>query len=132
MGTRTAFDHGTSLTGTATTEYIPILKHVIGLNNKLFIENRSYKLQPTEPIKVETLNDKTMDAYYEAMYGEGGAMEIPRHLNWYAVYLHNEKILNSLDQSVYGNFRVDQVLHTALANHVLGKPLINYSYKPQN
>ena len=55
MGTRTAFDHGTTLSGTATTEYVPICKYAIGLNKAVFLENVSYDLKATEPMCVETI-----------------------------------------------------------------------------
>lgn len=132
LGTRTAFDHGTTLSGTATTEYIPIAKYVVGLNNKLFIENRSYKLQATEPMKVESLNEKTLDDYYSALYYPIGAMEVPRHLNWYANYLYNDNSADSINVSEFQNYRLDKVLNTCMVNKCMGTPIIDYHYEPKN
>lgn len=45
IGTRTSFDHGTTLTGTATTEYVPIIKWCTGLNNKIYIDKPAFKIR---------------------------------------------------------------------------------------
>lgn len=133
IGTRTSFDHGTSLTGTATTEYVPILKHVTGLNNKLYIENRSFKLKSTEPMMVETLNNKTLDEYFAALYGPPpSALEIPRHLNWYACYLYNKTTNEYSGLNEVINYRVDKVLNTAMVNKVMQGPIVSYTYQPSN
>lgn len=132
LGTRTAFDHGVSLSGTATTEYVPIAKYCIGMNNKLYLDNRSYKLKSTEPMTVESLNEKTLEEYANAMYNPVGAMEIPRHLNWYATLLHNEKSATHLNMKTYANYRMDMVLATAIVNKCMEKPIIYYTYNPKN
>lgn len=133
MGTRTAFDHGGTLSGTATTEYVPIVKHCIGLNNKIYLENRSVKLKATEPMVVESFNEKSLQDYYESMYHPGGAMEIPRHLNWYANILMNKTSTPGYDGAdKYTNYRLDKVLTTTYINKRLGEPLCSYQYEPYN
>lgn len=133
IGTRTAFDHGTTLSGTATTEYVPIVKSVVGLNTQLYIENRSVTLKPTEPMMVEGFKEKTLQDHFTAMYDLIGAIEVPRHLNWYANILYNTKSGNGFDgRDLQLQYHLDRVLTTHIINHKLGKPLIEYSYSPQN
>lgn len=68
IGTRTAFDHGTSLSGTATTEYVPIIKWCVGLNNKIYLENRPLKSESTEPMKPNGVKDKSLQEQFNTMY----------------------------------------------------------------
>lgn len=52
LGTRTAFDYGTSLSGVANTEHVHIAGSIIGLNRLLSGFNGSYSSTPTDPMKV--------------------------------------------------------------------------------
>lgn len=40
LGTRCCFDTGSTLTGTATTEFVPIGAYAVGLNVKTYGQNR--------------------------------------------------------------------------------------------
>ena len=51
VGTRVAFDHGTSLSGTTTSEYIPIRIRATGMNIKSYGRNFVYKTQATDHMK---------------------------------------------------------------------------------
>nr|QTE03814.1 MAG: VP4 [Periparus ater ambidensovirus] len=133
IGTRTAFDHGTTLSGTATTEYVPIVKHAIGLNTQLYIENRSVQLKSTEPMMVEGFSAKSLEDHYKSMYHFIGALEVPRHLNWYANILYNDNSENGFDGlDLQTQYRIDKVFTTHIINHKLGQPIVNYEYTPNN
>lgn len=135
LGTRTGFDHGTTLSGTATTEYVPIAKFCTGLNKKMNIYNGTAVLKSTEPMTVENITQVDLSLQYAKMYSYGGAIEIPRHHNWYASMLINSD--DSKDDTFgsyaqYGMFRTDEVLSTCMVNEVLGQPIIQYEYEPKN
>lgn len=83
-------------------------------------------------MSIEALNEKTLDEYYKALYFPIGAMEVPRHLNWYACYLYNEKADKQYNVGEYQNYHIDRVLNTAIVNKCMSGPIINYSYKPKN
>nr|QVW56814.1 MAG: VP4 [Dendrocopos leucotos parvoviridae sp.] len=135
MGTRTAFDHGTTLSGTATTEYVPICKYAIGLNTRVFIENNSVTLKSAEPMTVESVARPKLNEQMQKLYDDyPPATEVPRHHNWYGCYTYNTQKVNGSaadTRSEYGLYRMDHVLKTAMVNKVLGTPLINYSYRPR-
>lgn len=137
LGTRTAFDHSGTLTGTATTEYVPILKYAVGANNRLYLENNAFNLKPTEPMQVESVKAKTLDEQIDYLYkaDPASSIEIPRHHNWYASYLYNTGVddaSTNLPLGTTGQYRVDKVWTTAMCNSVLGAPLLDYSYTPKN
>lgn len=133
IGTRTAFDHGTTLTGTATTEYVPIVKSCVGLNKQAYIENRSVSLKSTEPMVVEGYKEKSLPEHFTAMYDLIGAIEVPRHLNWYANILYNVNSNSGFDGIDYQlQYRVDKIFTTHIINHKLGQPIIDYHYSPKN
>lgn len=132
IGTRTAFDHGTTLTGTATTEYVPIVKWCVGLNNKLYIDNRPVQSESVEPMKPTGVKSKSMAEQFTTMYNIGGSNEVPRHLNWYAGVLYNKTDGEYAGIPSIISYRVDKILKTGLVNKCMDKALINYSYKPSN
>lgn len=132
LGTRTAFDHGTTLSGTATTEYVPIIKWCVGLNNKVYIDNRPLESASTEPMRPTKTKDKSLQEQFLAMYNIAGASEIPRHLNWYAAILYNQNESKFDGPNTFLNYRLDKVLHTGLANKCMNEAIINYTFEPQN
>lgn len=132
LGTRTAFDHGTTLSGTATTEYVPIIKWCIGLNNKIYLDNRPLESASTEPMRPTKVKDKTLQDQFLAMYDIAGANEIPRHLNWYAAILYNKDESKFDGPNTFLNYRMDKLLHTGLANKCMSEAIIKYSFTPQN
>nr|QTE04113.1 MAG: VP4 [Emberiza spodocephala ambidensovirus] len=132
LGTRTAFDHGTTLSGTATTEYVPIIKYVTGLNNKVYIDNRPIEVNMTEPMMPQKVKNKSLQEQFTVMYNTAGALEIPRHLNWYASILYNKTSDKYDGVDTYVNYRLDKVLWTGLANKCMDSAIINYSFKPTN
>ncbi|XP_058788906.1 uncharacterized protein LOC131662920 isoform X1 [Phymastichus coffea] len=136
LGTRTAFDHGTSLTGVATTEYIPIVKFGIGLNRDFYIQNKQFTFNGTEAMQPTGYKTTPLANNITAIYGSTPpAVECPRHINWYMMYLYNEtKDAGSPNDtySITGWYRVDKKLQTVMVNHVIGKPIVNYSYSPRS
>jgi len=50
LGMRTVFDHGTSLTGMAMTQYVGIGSHGIGLNKAFYGRNLQYKSSTNDPM----------------------------------------------------------------------------------
>lgn len=132
IGTRTAFDHGTTLSGTATTEYVPIIKWCVGLNNKVYIDNRPLKSDATEPMKPTGVKDKSLAEQFNTMYQNAGSNEIPRHLNWYAGILYNKVDAEYDGLPTIVNYRLDKVLKTGLANKCMQEAIVNYSYQPAN
>lgn len=137
IGTRTSFDTGTTLSTTATTEYVPIVKYAIGANVKLPIRNTSYTFNDQKPMVPNGIDEnESMKKICEQLYSWPSAYEIPRHLNRYMTYIVNG---TSQDKNSPGTLykdsglmRIDQWWKTAMVNNVLGEILINYEYKPKN
>nr|QVW56811.1 MAG: VP4 [Cecropis daurica parvoviridae sp.] len=136
VGTRTAFMHGTSLAGSATTEYVPIVKWAIGLNKKIYMQNNHVNCNSTEPMQVDSVDNTFISEAFKNLYTDPNNMlEVPRHLNGYAIILHNRKNntnnpYDTVDNTGY--YRHDKVLNTAMVNENLGRVLIDYSYSPRS
>ncbi|CAH0730971.1 unnamed protein product, partial [Brenthis ino] len=131
-GTRTSFDHGTTLSGTATTEYVPVIKWCVGLNNKIYLDNRPLKSEATEPMLPTGVKDKSLEEQFDTMYKPAGSSEIPRHLNWYAGVIFNKTsgAYDGLPEII--NYRMDKILHTGFANKCMHEAIVNYEYSPSN
>lgn len=132
LGTRTAFDHGTTLSGTATTEYVHIIKWCVGLNNKIYLDNRPIISASTEPMKPTGVKNKTLAEQWASMYDIAGSHEIPRHLNWYAGIIYNKQDGEYDGIPTIQSYRMDKLLKTGLANKCMNQCLINYSYELSN
>lgn len=79
LGTRTSFDHGTTLSGSATTEYIPIAKYAIGLNKKVDLQNARIKFDATEAMKPSGVDENPLGNAYSQIYEQVGfAVEVPQ------------------------------------------------------
>lgn len=136
LGTRTAFDTGTTLSGTATSEYVPIGLVAEGLNKSFYGKNCSYTVSATDAMKVngiEDINIKEMkDKYYNHI--SSNALCVPQNITEY--YVHEWNRSSNPDTTKYTDYlvhnkgcvRMDEKVHQFLINQAVGQPIANYEY----
>lgn len=142
IGTRTAFDTGSTLSGTATSEYIPIGLKYIGLNLDFYGDNHKFDTateKPMKPTGVNTLSTTDMiKKYYEDVASH--AMCVPRSISEYFCHRINySTIPMDKDRQPVKNYIVntsglpqaDQKIEQFLINNNLNVPIVEYSYKPR-
>lgn len=142
LGTRTAFDVGTTLSGTATSEYIPIGLVAEGLNVEFYGRNRKIKSDATDPMKpsgLEVINPTEIaDRYYKHV--QSNSLCVPQHIDEYFVHEWNRSAhpnINNNDLVDYqihnsGVVRMDEKIHQFLINSSIGQPIVEYSYEPRH
>lgn len=141
LGTRTAFDTGTTLSGSATSEYIPIGICITGANKSFYGSNKVYTTNATKPMvptglsKIDT--DKLVAKYYE--HPASNAMAVPRSISEYFVHEWNrgKKPGGAADYPDYqvhnaGVVRMDEKVDRFLVNSSINAPVIHYYYTPKN
>lgn len=139
IGTRTAFDTGTTLSGSATSEYIPIGLSCIGMNTKFYGSNKLYNVDATKPMvptNIGTIVASTMvGKYYEHV--QSNAMTIPRSISEYYVHCWNRS--RNPDEGKYPDYQIhnsgvvqmDQKVDQFLINSMINVPIIEYAYIPK-
>lgn len=87
LGVRSGFDTGSTLSGTATSEYCPILHFAEGLNNKIHLVNKSFTIDTTKPMVPKTLEDLKLETYVNKWYKDTacGVTLVPRSNSCFAV-----------------------------------------------
>lgn len=122
LGVKIAFDYGTTLTGTAATEYVAIGMASIGLNKKVSSYHGSYKTDATKPM-VPKDTEPEYD-FKERFYGiQGTIMCIPRHISQYfLICMINEN---------FGGFGLDKFVRKFLINSMIGQVVLDYEYTPR-
>lgn len=140
LGTRTAFDTGTTLSGTATSEYVPIGLVCEGLNVQFYGRNKEYRVDATNPMKplgVKIIDPTEMGKRYYEHIGSN-ALCVPQVIDQYYVHEWNRNAnpdINNLPAYQvhdYGVARMDEKVHQFLINQAIGQEIIHYKYKPKN
>lgn len=92
LGTRTAFDVGSTISGTATSEYVPIVLVAKALNKEFYGRNVAYTIETTDPMKV-TANTINVREMYEKYYKHipSNALCIPQSIDEYFVHECNRE-----------------------------------------
>nr|QTE03812.1 MAG: putative VP1 [Periparus ater ambidensovirus] len=140
LGTRTAFDTGTTLSGSATSEYIPLGMSVVGANNSFYGRNQKYSVLATAPMVPTGTSpikpDEIIDKYYH--HPASNAMMVPRSISEY--YVHEWNRSGNPDAGKYPEYqiheagvaRMDEKVDQFMVNQVIGQPVVQYVYVPKN
>lgn len=142
LGVRTAFDIGATVTGTATSEYVPILHTAIGLNNNIHIMNKGYLLDAAKPMVPTATVDIKVTDWTKKWYEDenSGATLIPRSNTVYACPYHNaveeqaswdSAQKDQVEIHAWGRPRLDKFVRTMALHSAIGQDIISYSYKPK-
>lgn len=135
LGTRTAFETGTTTSGTATSEYIPIGVVGEGLNKKFYGENRSYDIDGKTNIVSSTKQIELLKMY-ERWYAEeeSNVLGYPTPILEY--WTHS---VNGDGATVTGTGpnpgklpRVDCAVESFLINQQVGNVVAEYEYTPHD
>lgn len=133
LGVRTAFNTGTSDTGVATAEYVPILLRSIGLNNRIDIEN----------LCVESVSDKFVptfkafdsDDYINKFYKHytSSVNCVPVSNKHFAcMYWNKEKNTtpptDNYKPHIGKMYRLDKNVDRILLNSAIGETVVDYEY----
>lgn len=137
LGTRTAFDTGTTLSGTATSEYIPIGMTAIGLNRDFNAKNYLWSSEATAPMVVTNFsNIKPIEMINK--YQDSHTLCVPRSISEYFGHVQN-KAAAPADTTKYPNYIVhpvgqphfDKKLKKFLINSAITQSVVNYEYTPK-
>ncbi|KAK9702756.1 Capsid protein VP4 [Popillia japonica] len=112
QGIRTAFDYGTTLSGTATSEHCSIGCSGIGLNNQLYCTHGAITSTSDKPMIPTDISDINPSVWLEKFYGKGALtgtedevpmiLGVPRHAHMYfALRQTNDRVPDSTDRSKY-------------------------------
>ncbi|KAL6958975.1 hypothetical protein U1Q18_051352 [Sarracenia purpurea var. burkii] len=136
VGVRSAFDVGSTVSGTATSEYCPILHTCIGLNNKCNIQNLRYKATGMVPNSLQKFDcDELIKKWYS--YYDSSSQLVPRSSTHYAVQYWNKEAAPISSQYARGYqphssgmFRLDKYVNSYLLNSTIGQEILSYEYCP--
>lgn len=135
LGVRSGFDVGATLSGVATSEYVPILHTAVGLNHEFHVKNYSYTTatsKPMVPTGVTEFNPKNVlnKWYYDA---NCQIMSIPRSASYFACIYQNQDADEATDYERFkgGYPRLDKIVKSYLLHSAIGEEIINYSYVPK-
>lgn len=135
LGVRSGFDTGATTSGTATTEYCPLLHTAVGLNNALHILNKQYTSEATKPMVPTAVASLSITDYHNKWYNDvtSNSMGVARSNSVFAVpYWNCHDQTDATNQKhIWGNPRLDKVLQTHLLTSMIGETLFDYSYKPR-
>lgn len=139
LGTRTAFDTGTTMSGTATSEYVPIGVTLTGANIKYHGRNVKYTAAATAPClptNVTAINPAEMADRYYGIETSSCANLVPQPIGEYWVHEANYATIPPNESGYmrheYGNVRQDTHVHQFLINPAVGQPIADYHYTPHN
>nr|QVW56836.1 MAG: VP4 [Phylloscopus inornatus ambidensovirus] len=138
IGVRSAFDTGSTLSATATSEYCPILHTCVGLNNKFNISNVKYTTAaaaPMVPTGYGAISGTSMaEKYYN--HATSSVMCVPRSATGYAMFMWNKEVYaNTVEnyekyQPHLGKMaRIDKYVNAYLMNSAIGEDVIDYRYR---
>ncbi|XP_071052737.1 uncharacterized protein [Onthophagus taurus] len=136
LGVRTAFDHGTTLTGTANTEHVPIIMTNVGMNTKIMsFSASSYSVNATKPMIPTGISQISSSSVVEKLYGAANfqdnamnmSLGLPRSAPCYYAIIGN--IDASLNTAGFPN--LIQYCDRHLLHSVIGQPIISWSYSPK-
>lgn len=139
LGTRTAFDVGTTLSGTATSEYVAIGMVAEGLNMEFYGRNKEYGVVGTAPMKPTSTKGLSLKDMTSKLYSHvsSNAMCVPQPMDIYFVHEWNRSenpsanLLPLYQVHDRGVARFDEKVHQFLINQAIGQPIAEYSYTPK-
>ncbi|QEM39036.1 VP4 [Bactericera trigonica densovirus] len=135
LGVRSGFDIGATLTGTATSEYCPILHTCVGLNNEIHIMNKSVEANTTQPMIPTGVRDIDLAEYKKKWYtGEtSNVIGTPRSNSVYAIPYWNSSTTSATEvqKHTWGNPRLDRFVKTHMLTSTIGEEIFDYSYSPR-
>lgn len=139
LGTRTAFDTGTTLSGTATSEYVPIGIVGKGLNVQYYGKNQLYNVDTKEPMIPTGTTGINATEMSNRWYNHisSNTMCIPTAMNEYWIHEYNRSAnpnASSLPQYIIHNRgvpRMDTSCHQFLVNGAIGQVIADYEYSPK-
>ena len=126
LGCKVAFDYGTTLTGTAATEFVAIGMSAIDLNTlHPSTSTVRFTTDAKKPMTPSGWTDEKSTEYLESFYGWSGCvMGIPRHLNLYYALIVD-------DVTKPGAFQLDRHLNRFLIHPNIGQVVLDYEYTPK-
>nr|QTE03802.1 MAG: putative VP1 [Phoenicurus auroreus ambidensovirus] len=132
LGCRTAFDHGASLSGIATNEYIPLLMTAKDLNKNSQGVCGFYDTVATEPMFPTDISLPSVEKYTNRLWNDDACSvtAVPRHLNSYWCLVRPAGSDSS--RFPYGNFDLSSQIDLHLINTMIGSVVHDYTYKPKS
>nr|QTE04116.1 MAG: capsid protein [Emberiza spodocephala ambidensovirus] len=140
QGLRTAFDTGTTLSATATSEHCAIGCHAVDVGSMCYHSSHSYTSDAQSPMVPTAVNTISLEEICKKYYGTTDfsvhgpmCMGVPRHMNMYLCLRTNtNRILQNYIQHNEGPYNFDRILKRWNFLGQIGKPIIQWSYKPRN
>lgn len=142
LGTRTAFDTGSTLSGTATSEYVPIGLVARGINRDFYGRNRKYGVSAAAPMVPTSLKTIDPDEMYKKYYEHipSNTLCSPTEITEYYVHEWNrssnpdssDASLNDYIKHSAGACRMDEKVQQFLVNGAIGQTIASYEYTPRN
>ena len=138
LGSRIAFDYGTTLTGVANSEHVAIGLSAVGLNLMTDGANKAFEVADAEPMIATSLKDGDIDNFYKKLY-EGPAcniMNVPRAIDMHWCMKYGVKGNQTTDSTKYQNYekvmpvRFDRLVTKFLIHGEIGQQIAHYEYKP--
>lgn len=137
LGTRTAFDTGTTLSGTATSEYIPIGMTAVGLNVDFNGKNCLWTTDATAPMVVTAYKNIVPSKMIEK-YQDSHTLCVPRSISEYYGQVQNNAAA-PVDKKKYPNYiphtvgqpHLDKKIKKFLINSAITQTVVNYEYTPK-
>lgn len=139
QGLRTAFDTGTTLTGTATSEHCAIGITAVGINQKIYTRAMRYvaaaesPMLPTECVTVS--NEEIITKYYgdDEYKTMPMILGVPRHVDMYcSLTLNSKRAVTGYVKHDEGVPILDKHLDRFNFLPFVGKEVINWEYYPTN
>lgn len=135
LGVCTSFDVGTTLTGSANSEHVPIGMHPIGLIHILQLSNVTYETNAEKPMIPTNVKSFSTDDYLKKLYNSEGAaiLGCPPSNSNYLTYSNNKpkSNTNSYIKHTKQDFMLDyDVINKFHVGSHVAETIVKYSYKP--
>ncbi|CAH1106980.1 unnamed protein product [Psylliodes chrysocephalus] len=134
QGLRTAFDTGTTLSGTATSEHCTLGCYAVGLNQKNYATGHVYESDVASPMVPTGVSNPKLDNMLKKYYGDKNltehgpmCMSVPRHVDLNACLRIN---LNRSLPHYIGVYQLDRYKHRFNFIPKIGETIINWKYTP--
>lgn len=139
QGIRTAFDTGTTLSGTATSEHCAIGVTNVGINHKYYTCYGGYESTTAEPMIPTGLKDVDLPKIIDKYYGDSEFVEhapmclgIPRHIDHYLrCVLNSTRTINNYPKHTNGPPILDKFIDRFNFVPTIGQKVIDWQYSPQ-
>lgn len=145
LGNTVSFDYGSSLAGSATSEHVVLYARAKGLESKLPVYPFWYAPTTADPMKIESATrvhkysneqeNNTWDHVFKKLWGSDddevdedfSSVDLAvRHFNTYAAYS-----LPVIAKGI-GHWRLDRHVDVFPADALMGSPIIEWEYVPEN